>query len=976
MKNQTRVHLKLIHQHVPGRARFEAPQLYRASSLAAWIESQLSAWDGIRQVNASPLTATVLVLYDPKTKRLEQISKKIKSLLRTEPSKRIVSISHRQNKAWHTMNVRDVAEALVTSSQMGLSSGVAKQRLNKYGENKLPTQAGTSNWSILKNQLSTAPTLLLIGSSALSLATGGLADALVILGVVGINSAIEFLTEVSAEKRIRGLKRDSISRVWVVRNGKRKRMRARELVPGDLLILTPGTSIPADARVVQASLLQVDESTLTGESLPVLKDARSLKDRHCSLADQTSLVFRGTVVTGGSGTALIIRTGADTEVGKIEALMGKTSQPETPMQAQLRELGNQMVIFSVGASALVFLFGWLGRRPLFETLKISVSLAIAAIPESLPTIATTTLALGIRRLEEEGILTHHLEAIETLGGVDTICLDKTGTLTLNQMSVTAIRTSSREYTLVPEEGLFEGNRKIDPSTRASLIELARIVSLCNEASLKECQGSPTEIALLEFAQQVGVDHDVMNAKYPRQAIQYRAQGRSYMSTVHSLPDGRELEAIKGRPSDVLKLCNHYLDVDTIRSLDMSKRKRITHQNQEMAKQSLRVLGVAYRENGNTVWLGLVGMQDPLRPGVMRLIQKAGRAGVRTVMITGDQTDTARAIGHAVRISNGHPLVVVDSHELNFSSREKLHEQVSRAHIFSRVDPADKLKIIQALQSTGQVVAMVGDGVNDGPALKIADVGVALNSLGMEVTTQVSDMLLVHNEVEKLSFALREGRRVQDDIRRSVEYILTENAAEILFTLMCMLLGFEEPLTPMQILWINLVTDIFPELALAQEQAEPNILKRPPRHSKARILSDNEFKWMAYEAIVLTLSSLTPYLMARRKYGEAPESRTIGFLSLISSSLLFTVSARSETSSLFSRTGKNRLAPNPYIPMAMGLGFGAEFSAVLIPALQKVLGTQRINPIDLLECSLGSLVSLLLIEISKFVRFGPEAQQAA
>jgi Ca2+-transporting ATPase len=895
--------------------------LYRADGLARRVEARLAGEKGVRAVKAAELTGSVLILFDAGTVSARAMGRALRSALREERHARSLRAATGRRLArpesepidfWRQLKTQDVAKRLRTSLAQGLSNPEAKARLTRHGPNELEPPPARSHASILASQFDSLPIALLGGSALLSVFLGAYADAAVILAVMILNGGIGYATESSAEKTISRLTKVPPARVPVLREGRRVSIAAAELVPGDLIPLSPGLAIPADARVTVARELTVDESALTGESLPVTKFPRVLPARQLSTADHKNMIFRGTVVTGGSGEALLVSTGPDTAIGRVQRLMGESAQPDTPLQQELEHLGNRLALLAAGMAGVVIAVGWLRGLRFSRLLKTSVSLAVAAIPESLPTIATTTLATAVRKLHARGVFVRRLDALETLGGADVICLDKTGTITQNKMLVTDL---------------------VAPSRR----RLAELAALCTESSTSG--PSSTEEALLSFAEQNGVDRRRLLHHHPLLTTRYRSAARSYMTTIHRMRARTRLEATKGRPDQVLASCTHILSGKGHRPLSPRARREIARANERMAGRGLRVLGFARKEaSGPRAWAGLVGLADPLRPGVDAWIERIHAAGIGTTLITGDQPGTAAAIGHEVGIEP--------------------------RRVFARVAPAEKLEIVRAFQESGRVVAMVGDGVNDGPALKVADVGIAVGGPAPEITSKVADIFLLKSNFPGLLATLREGRRIQEDIKKAVDYIVTQNLAEMLVTLLSIALGLGDPMTPLQYLWMNLVTDIFPELALAQEPPEADLLRQRPSHARERLLSGADAGRIGFDAASLTAGTIAAYALARRRHGENARARSVAFLTLVTASLLYSFSARSHRVSWLSRT---RLPSNKYLPLALGLGFGAEAAAAGIPSLRKLLGAAPIDIADLSLVCTASIAPLLAIEAAKLRR---------
>jgi Ca2+-transporting ATPase len=846
----------------------------------------------------------------------------------------------------------------------------------QYGLNLLPEAPPRSGIGIFIDQFKSVPVALLGLAATLSVVTGGLADALVILGVVGINAAIGYATESQSERIIHALKHLVSPSAWVIREGNLAEVTAGEIVPGDILLLKPGTYVAADARVFQSETLSVDESALTGESLPVTKRPEPLSAPDIPLGDRANMVYRGTLVTGGQGLAVVVATGAFTEMGRIQSLVGEATLPKTPLERQLDRAGSQLVLISSTACGIVFAIGLLrgyGFLPMFKT---SISLAVAAVPEGLPAVATTTLALGIQEMRRQKVLVRRLDAVEALGSVQSICLDKTGTLTLNKMAVVKVYAGSQHLT-VSEGQLKEGENAVDPWASDRLLKLIQILSLCNESQLNgetggtpALKGSPTETALIELALNLGVNVSHLREQYPLLKIQHRSEVRNLMRTLHETDQEKQLIAIKGNPMEVLALCQWQVDDDRIVPLTDAERLAIEMENERMAGKALRVLGVAYGytdapegidDEENLVWLGLVGMADPIRPGVKEVISALHQAGIATVMITGDQGPTAYAIGKALNLSQGRQLQILDSTHLATLDPQVMKALSDRVHVFARISPAHKLQIVQALQSAGKVVAMTGDGINDAPALKAAEVGIAMGHGGTDVAREVADVVLEDDNLQTTIVAVSRGRTIYQNIRKSVHFLLSTNLSEILVMFSANALGAGQPLNAMQLLWLNLVTDIFPGLALALEPPEPDILSQPPRNPHEPIVPPAEFRRIAFESSTLAASSLGAYGYGLLRYGISPQASTIAFMSLTIAQLLHALSCRSQTRRLSDR---DPLPANPYLTLALGSSLTLQLLSAAVPCLRGLLKLAPIAPTDAAVVTATAVMPLLLNEATK------------
>ncbi len=807
----------------------------------------------------------------------------------------------------------------------------------------------------------------MLGASAvLSIASGGLLDAAAIGAVVAINSAIGFVTERQSERTIAAMGDGVPMPVNVLRNGQVGPVEGEDLVPGDLLVLSPGTRVAADARLLNAQDLSIDEAPLTGESMPVTKLAEAVLPADTSLADRDNLVHMGTIVAGGSGHAVVVATGLDTEIGQVQAMVGEAQAPTTPVERQLNLLGTRLAWLSAGICGGVFVLGVLRGQSTLQMLKSAVSLAVAAVPEGLPAVATTTLALGIRDMRRRRVQVRRLDAVETLGAVQDLCLDKTGTLTENRMALAALRTAAESLAGASTDAE-------DPDSRLRLLET---VCLCSEVAADdegELQGSATELALVRAAMDQGVDLTRLRKRWPQRSLQQRALQRPYMLSRHRGGSKRVLTAVTGSPEHVLALCSHYQRGDRRRPLDGRRRARILADNSRLAGGALRVLGVARcftaddeaaaTPHGLT-WLGLVGLADPLRPGMKALLDRFHRAGVNTVIITGDQSATAYAVARELEIAgSGKPIEILDSSSLDRLDPEVLAGVIRSVQVFSRVSPAHKLQIVNALQRAGRVVAMTGDGVNDGPALKAADLGIALGSTGTDVARAMADIVVEDDNLQTLEVALRDGRTVYSNIRKAIRYLIATNLSEIELMVAGIALGGAPPLTPMQLLWINLVSDVFPALALALEPGEGDVLERPPRSPDEPIVSGRDLGTLTVESLLMTAAALASYGLGTLRAGPAVGG-TMAFTTLTTSQLLHAVSSRSEHASVL-RPGS--LPPNPQLRRAVVISLGAQALTVLLPPLRRLLGSAPLGPLQATAAGVAGALPFLAVEIRKLLQ---------
>jgi P-type Ca2+ transporter type 2C len=1000
--------VEAIHTAVAGRARFKVEGLYRSKALEKLLEARLARLKDVIRASANALTGHVLVCYNsgntpqtiasliegivsdylsqvPPVRLDPTVEESTDSAEKGEPAgvlerfKGLFAYTEEQvAKPWHLLPTETALDKWGTSRETGLSLKTVEKNRQKYGANILPEAEPRSGWEIFFTQFNSLPVALLGAAAGLSIVTGGIADAVLIMGVVVANAFIGYKTESESEKTIRSLQTLVRPTALVIREGRVTEIPSEEVTPGDLLVLRPGSYVAADGRLIKAGHLSVDESALTGESLPVTKNPRVLEQANIPLGDRLNLVFMGTLVTGGEGLAVAVATGSYTEIGRIQALIGEAAAPETPLERQLGQLGDQLVLLCLGISGVVFVMGFAWGYGWLSMLRTSICLAAAAVPEGLPSAATTTLALGIRDMRKHHVLIRHLNAVETLGSVQTVCLDKTGTITRNQMAVLQIFVGMKTLK-VADDGKFWGPKgPIAPFACEELEQLLQVSVLCNESEIYReggdyvLRGTPTEGALVHMAILAGLDVTEVRERCPLLRVNHRSEHRLFMGTLHDCQPQGKLFALKGSPLEVLARCSWHLQDGRKLPLTEEDRQQIEAENEEMAGQALRVLGLAYApgeddsifdETDDLVWLGIVGMADPIREGVGEAIRSFHRAGIDTVMITGDQSPTAYAIGRELELSQGEPLEILDATHLTEIEPEVLRALVKRAQVFARVSPAHKLQIVQALQGAGKVVAMTGDGINDGPALKAADVGIAMGRTGTDIAREVADVVLEKDNLDTLIIAIRDGRTIYLNIRKSVHFFLATNLSEIMLTFTAIAVGLGSPLTAAQLLWINLISDIFPGLALAMEVPEPDILERPPRDPARPIFTGSDFKRMAFESGAITAGAFGAYGYGLLRYGTAGAS-TLGFHSLTTGQLLHAISCRSEKHSIFSA---GKLPPNPYLTMALGGSLVMQFLTMVVPGLRSLLG---LTPVGLLDGAVISATALLPLVVNEATKQPP------
>jgi Ca2+-transporting ATPase len=968
----------------PGRLRVEIPHLYRAPPVAKQLESELTRHPAVDAAYANTLTGRVLLLFDPRVHPDALLSELGMVVAKQTDSKKPAPANRKQLAAapasasakvrqamyppWHLRNIDEALAYHASSPEYGLAQDDAELRL-RQGMNMIPRPPPASALQMLLNQFKSKPVILLAISAGISVFIGTWAEAAAIGAVLVLNAAIGFRTEQQAAATMASLSELVDDVVLVRRDGELQRIASSHVVPGDILVLLAGTRIAADVRLLQAKGLMIDESPLTGESFPVGKGIEA-QAASAQLAERTNMAYRGTAVSTGTGLGLVVGTGSRTEAGAIETLTNATDPPPTATQLQLDQLGTLLVKLSTAMSAGIFGLGLLRGNDRTTMFRTTVALAIATVPEGLPAVATTSLARGLRTMREREVLMRRLHAVDTIGAIQIICLDKTGTLTMNQMSATAVRSVRNAFD--GELPLGNGDARA-----AELRRLLQVVVLCNEAeansgtSASPQQGSATENALLQLGERHGVQVAPMRQQFPLLSAELRAEGRSYMRTVHAMPDTEQrLFAVKGGPEEVLALCGSWLEGAEVREMDEAARQLILQQNQAMAARQLRVLGVAYAENGaapsdadpelpSLTWVGLVGLADPLRPGVARVIQRFHEAGIRTVMLTGDQAGTAYEIGRALQLHNGDELNIVSPEEFEHIDPEQLRALAARADIFSRVTPSDKLRIVKALQASGATVAMTGDGINDSPALRAADIGIAMGS-GTDVALSVADVALKHDRLESLLDAIAQSRTISDNIRKSVHFLVSSNLSEILVVFGGVAFGIGQPLTPFQLLWLNLLTDMLPAIAMGAEPAEDEVMQRKPRDPQQPLIGKQELLRYAREAGLLAAGTLAAYGVGAIRHAPGARAGTIGLDALVLGQLLHALYCRSEGRSSFDRGAPS----NRQLMLALLASAGLHGLAHLVPGLRRLLDIVSLGPLDVVTVLAGAGLPLLVNELAR------------
>jgi P-type Ca2+ transporter type 2C len=924
---------------------------------------------------------------------------------------------------WHSLSRHQILEQLKTPSDTGLSSEEAARRLEMFGPNQLQEAPGISFWQMLLEQFSSFLVILLIIAAAISALLGDFIEAAAILAIVILNATLGVLQNRRAEKALAALRQLAAPEAQVLRNGLRQTVPARQLVPGDIVLVEAGNYIPADIRLLEAVNLRIEEAALTGESVPVQKDANIRLEEKIPLGDRKNTAFMGTLVSYGRGRGVVVGTGMRTQIGLIAEMLSAVEQEPTPLQRRLDELGKILgwgalavcgivflvavfrntdlsVITAPNGGLLVYLKAF--RAEIVEVFMIAVSLAIAAVPEGLPAVVTISLALGMNEMIRRHALIRRLSSVETLGSATVICSDKTGTLTQNEMSVTRIYADETFINVTGQGRVLRGDfldegKVVNLKNYQAILTTLWVGALNNDSELHlsgqaaaeqtyRLAGDPTEGALIVASAKAGALPRPLYHAYPRvQEVPFDST-RKRMITVHRIeaPQPEDISpfdedkpyegyvvAVKGAPDLVLDLCSRYQRMDdTPASLDENQRMHILAANDQMTQDALRVLGMAFKvvdelpdiedvtslENDLT-FVGLIGMIDPARVEVAPALKTATQAGIRTIMITGDFPNTARAVAESIGLMRpGHQ--VLAGHELDSMSDEQLQEQVMYTDVFARVSPEHKLRIVEALRAKGEVAAMTGDGVNDAPSIKRADIGVAMGITGTDVAKESADMVLTDDNYASIVSAVEQGRIIYDNIRKFVFFLLSSNVAEIMIIFLATLAGVPTPLTAIQLLWLNLLTDGAPALALAMEKGDPEIMKRHPRPTKEPIINGPMQLGIVIQTIAQTGAVLTAFVLGLLWHLQAGDvipagmnplayllqhdwrgvdvqtAETMAFVTLSLCELFRAYTVRSERVSIF----KLGIFSNRYMQYAVGLSIVLMLLVVSVPFLQPIFNT--------------------------------------
>ncbi len=866
---------------------------------------------------------------------------------------------------FYTVRPEEALEALGTDPARGLKQSECQRRLLKYGKNELRTEKRRSLFLRFLSQFQDFMVLILLAAAGISFGVswirgdGEYVDSLIILAIVVCNAVIGTVQELRADRAIEALKKMSSPHAWVLRDGKRQRVESWELVPGDVVILQAGDLVPADLRLLKSVELKVEESPLTGESVPAEKDAQALCSKTAPLGERRNMVFSSTGVASGAGVGVVTATGMETAMGQIARMLEQEKAPQTPLQQKLKQTGKVLGAGVVLICGVIFLLGLLQQMEPLEMFLIAISLGVAAIPEGLTAVVTIVLAMGIKRMAQKRAIVRHLPAVETLGSTQVICSDKTGTLTQNKMTVAVFFGSN-------------GEERLESSAAQFALELA---TLCNNSQEVggTLTGDPTETA---FPRACRRKKRELEEAYPRVGEIPFTSARKRMTTAHKLPGGGYRVITKGAPDVLIARCTNLLRGGEIQPFSGAAKAKLLSDNTRLASRALRVLAVAYKDvsvlsdddretESGLVFCGLIAMEDPPRPGVKEAVSQCKKAGILPVMITGDHAATALAIGKRLGIAEGPSQVLAGSDLDRFSDRE-LSEKIFDYRIFARVSPEHKVKIVKAFQQRGMVVAMTGDGVNDAPALKSADIGCAMGKNGTEVAQSAADMVLTDDDFSTIVSAVREGRGIYKNIRKTVHFLLSCNMGEILVVFVAFLLRVPTPLLAIQLLWVNLVTDSLPALALGADPIEQDVMEEPPHKREEGIFSGGMGFSVVVEGCLVGALALLAYTIGRVFFDLDPAQpvvgRTMAFAVLSLSQLTHSFNMRSDHSVL-----KAGLFSNHKLVAACGVCAFLMVSVVLFPPLAAMFQTTPLTGFQWILVAVLSLCPLVVVEGEKLLR---------
>lgn len=988
--------VRVIHQ-LKGRVRFEVPGLRRCRSLAEHLERELKRAPGLGLVSANMLTGHVLVLFsDPHTPltlttHIDSIRQafleshgdddprcaatseepSVQTFLwdaswsADSPPPAAVKESREASRIpWHTMESGEVVELLETSYELGLSEVDSQRKWTRVGPNSLPGTFTRSLFEIVTSQVNTLPVLLTGGAATLSFVTGGILEGVLIMGIAALNVAVGAFVEEKAERTLSTVRESVDLRARVLRDGRLHEVPFDLIVPGDVVELQSGSRIPADGRLIRSDLLSVDESALTGESVPVSKTSAPLHDEDIPITERSNMVYRGTLVVEGTGYAVVVATGENTVLGKLQNFLGEVYPPEASMVRTMRTISSHLLRLGMSACCVFAVLSLLRGHSLVRIIRESLSLMASSVPSGLSTIAVGAFAMGHGDLRRSHILVQRLRSLGSLAVTQVVCFDKTGTLTMNQMMARELRAGGKVVNIGAPR--FDEECRSLPCDNPDVAWLVKLAALCNEATLvaqdgfESIEGSSTEQSLLQLAAMAGIDANALRGEYPLVHTTPRTEERPFMVTVHASKGGKRLIAMKGSPLEVLGRCTLVFREGRIVQLTEEARQALEGENFKMAGAGLRVLGIAFRETrsrsessksrdlAGLVWVGLIGLADPVRRGAASLIKDLQGMGIKTAVITGDQSLTARHIGEQLRLSGDDPLRILDASDLEGLSAAGLRSVVTQAHVFARLSPTQKHQIIQAYQDSGANVVMVGDGFNDVLALKVADVGIAMGRTGADLARKSADLVLEDDNIEAVLLAIGNGRAFYQNVRRSVLFLLTSSHADLL-------LGFGERSgllgtgpSAWRNLWINLEC-----LALALEFPTSSPREAQPASSGNGLLTHDDMERSLNDAVGIIAGALPAGLYGAARYGVGPEAEQLFLKSSVINEMLYGLACRHRDGS---GSAPEVLKSNAFLDTLLSVCIGGQLVATMLPGIGRSLTPSFMLLMDAVVLGYAGLLS--------------------
>lgn len=958
---------------LPGRIRLVIPGLYRNKAMAGNLEKYFLVFNGVEKVQANVKTGKILIYFNEKLISFPTIIQHLKEIFLLPPAQREVASTstiallpsaEKNLIPWYSITGEECAYALGSNSITGLNNEKAAALLESSGPNLLTQKKEISFWQLLFDQFKGFMVKLMLGAAGISFLLGEVVDGGTILAIVLVEGVIGVIQEYKAEKSLSALKDLTAPTACVCRNGQEISIPAKELVPGDIIILETGDHVPADARLLESVNLETVESALTGEASAVSKESLPVSQGYLGLGDQKNMVFMGTNVTQGRGRAVVVATGMETQIGQIAQMLNEIGDKDTPLQESLDKLAKNLTIGCLAVCSTIALIGVLRGRPLVEMARMGVALAVGAMPEGLSAIVTLAMAYGVQRMVRRNAIVRKLPAVENIGYTTVICSDKTGTLTKNEMTVKEIYTSNSHWEVSGEGYLPDGKfkckgKEVKPLQEEPLSKILSFSALCNNSKLLitednrwEVRGDPTEGALLVAAAKAGLTDQAISQSYSRFKEIPFDSNRRRMSVICQDKQNNYFLCTKGAPDTILELCANVHDKGGIKPLTSKEKKKILSYNEKMSKKALRVLALAYRplsqeidQEGihlekDLVFVGLVGMSDPPRQEAKKALERCRQAGIKVVMITGDQENTATAIANELSLLDGG--LVVTGEQLAAMSDEALTSIVDNIQVCTRTSPEQKLRIVRAFRKKRYIVAMTGDGVNDAPAIKESDIGIAMGKVGTDVTREASSITLTDDNFATIVMAVEEGRTIGQNIKKAISYILSGNLGEVISIFSAAAMGLPAPLVPCQILWINLVSEGIMSFTLVTDPTNPTVMDSPPSSPESNILGGALGKRIISRGISVGLANFgvflgTLYLTG----GNIPKARSIAFANLITSQLIHSLDYRIQKG----KVKMESLTTNKYLLPSLMISTALLFGVIYPPATQAIFQTVPLNLLD-------------------------------